>query len=93
MKRSDVRNAVHRVITDIQGASGRSASNLHGGTRPTKDLHDFDSFNCVEASCQLSISLGCEIKEDVALFKSNGQDRTIDEIVNDLCRMVSAEEG
>ena len=76
--------AVIDVVRSIQEASGRSSGGITGSTRPLTDLDGFDSLNCVEASTQLSISLGVEISADVGLFTQDGQPRTIDEIAKDI---------
>ncbi|MBI5668937.1 MAG: hypothetical protein HZC41_13100 [Chloroflexi bacterium] len=91
MKKSQVRATVYRAVSEIQSACGRTVPKLHGGTKPFGDLEGFDSLNCVEISCQISSYLGCNITKDVGLFAVNGQPRTLDEVVEDVCQMIGAE--
>lgn len=89
----DIRQALITTISSIQSVSGRTSANIHGNTRPMRDLEGFDSLNAFEVSCELGIALGCEIKPDIALFFKDGEARTIDEIVEDLSAIIIKQES
>lgn len=90
MPSDNVAAIVHRVLSEIQIASGRSAPTFSYDLCPMTDLQDFDSLNAVEASCLLSEYLECEIDSDIALFVDNGRARSVREIVISLSEALSA---
>lgn len=92
MDRNFVKTVVIETVTEIQSLSGRSSAGIGGGTRPIGGLDGFDSLNAVEASFSFSEKLGCEVTSDVSLFAANGRAYTIDEITDNLCEHISAQE-
>jgi acyl carrier protein len=94
MQRSQVYSAVSQTIGTIHSAGGHGGR-VSGSTRPMRDLSGFDSLNAVEATCQISASLGYEIPEDVGLFfnRDTGEANTVNEIVDKICAHIEQMES
>jgi len=86
----EIKNVVIDVLTEIQKNSGKAVPDFSGDMCPVGGLEGFDSFNCLEAALDLAAKLGCDIQKDVALFTQGRRGRTMDEIVDDLCQIVSS---
>lgn len=92
MKRSQVYQAVTSAINTVQSASGYS-SQVSGNTCPIGGLQGFDSMTATEVAVHVSVSIGCETPDMKLFFKSPGNPRTVDEIVDVLCDIVEKSES
>jgi acyl carrier protein len=88
MEKDEIKAALISVIEEIQSYSGMAVADITDETRPIGDIKGFDSVSAVESCTYLSELLGCEIKPDIALFKNGLHCRTIDDIAEELTKVI-----
>lgn len=83
----EAKKIVIEVITEIQAISGRPPLSIDDTCVPLCGLQDFDSFNALEATCELAVRLGKNIPfdENVCWDDVKGMARSVLEIAQALC--------
>ncbi len=88
-----LRELLIEVIIEIQAGSGRPVPEINGELCPIGDFEGFDSLNGLEASCELSQRLDCDIKPNLMVPTYLWKQLTINEIVGRLQQAVEAQGG
>ncbi len=86
MTPDEIRKRFFDILTRVQRDSDAPCPALSDDTVPLRDLPGFDSLSCTDAEDRLSTELGVDV--DSIPFKSSkrGNEQTIKEIVDFLCR-------
>jgi acyl carrier protein len=84
MTKSAIRDAIDRVLQQVQTASGRACPKLTDSTMPVGDLDEFDSLAACEAAVILEGELGCSFGADTPFLVGGKRKRarTIAEAVD-----------
>lgn len=79
---------VVEVLTGIQEISGREPVPIDATCIPLQDLMDFDSFNSLEATCELAERLkkNIPLNENLCWNEAKGKPRNVQEMVQILLK-------
>ena len=76
------------VVRKIQESSGRAAGSIGPSTSPVGDLDGFDSLNGVEATVELSASLGTDLPDGLFVYEGGTGGTTIGQIAERILSIV-----
>lgn len=84
-----VKQTLIEIIQQIQTRSGLDCPDLDGGTKPHRDIPDFDSKTGIAATSKLEKKLGIGIPDDANIFANEKTETmlTLDETVALVCEI------
>jgi len=88
---AQLREALEKVLRQVQITSGRDCPQIGDATKPIGDLDAFDSLTAVEATVLLELELNCKIADGTPFISASGKRAlTVAEAVERLAKLITA---